>query len=178
MRKISLITALLFTAASTNIMAADGKITFTGEVVKQSCTVDSGDKDKKVSLPKVSSTSLKALGDITGTTPFTIELSNCDASETITDVGLSFVGPNIDLATKTLNTAGIGGTTAENVNIALYNQDDSFIQLGLEHESQNVSYTKITSDKAQLNYFAKYYALDESKPGLVETNVDFEVIYK
>ncbi|MBG2876469.1 type 1 fimbrial protein [Proteus alimentorum] len=178
MRKVSLITALVFAAISTNVIAADGKITFNGEIVKQSCTVEGGNKDKTVTLPKVSAVSLKEAGNVTGTTPFTIELSNCNASETITDVGLSFVGPNIDLNTKTLKTEGIGATTAKNVNIALYNQDDNLIKLGLDKDDQNVQYAKIASDKAQLNYFARYYALGQAEPGLVETNVDFEIIYK
>lgn len=100
MKKINLITAILFTAISAGAVAADGKITFKGEVVKQSCVVEGANKDKTVTLPKVSANALQNVGDTTGTTPFTIELSKCAAAESVTDVGLSFVGPNIDLTTK------------------------------------------------------------------------------
>lgn len=178
MKKINLITAILFTAISAGAVAADGKITFKGEVVKQSCVVEGSNKDKTVELPKVSANALQNVGDTTGTTPFTIELSKCAAADSVTDVGLSFVGPNIDLTTKTLNTKGIGATTAKNVNIALYNQNDQFIKLGMDKDNQNVGFTKLAEGNIQLNYIAKYYAVGVSEPGLVESNVDFEIIYK
>lgn len=178
MKKINVITAIIFAAISSGAVAGDGKITFKGEVVKQSCEVEGSDKSKTVTLPKVSSNALQTAGDTTGTTPFTIQLSKCAAAETVTDVGLSFIGPNIDLATKTLNTAGVGTTTAKNVNIALYNQNDQLIKLGMDKDNQNVGFTKLAEGNVQLNYVAKYYALGISEPGLVESNVDFEIIYK
>lgn len=178
MKNINLIYALVLATISTGAIAADGKITFKGEVVTQSCVVDSNNQSKTVVLPKVSVTSLQNAGDFTGTTPFTIELSGCDPKDGLTDVGLSFIGPNIDLNTRTLKTEGVGTTTAKNVNIALYNQDDQLIKLGLDKDNQNINYANISADKAQLNYFAKYYALGKAEAGLVETTVDFEIIYK
>lgn len=178
MKNINLIFALVLTTISTGVVAADGKITFKGEVVSQSCVVDSADHSKTVTLPKISAISLTHTGDTTGTTPFSIQLTQCNTSDTVKDVGLSFVGPNIDLETNTLKTDGVGTTTAKNVNISLYNQDDSQIKLGADTENQNTSYTTISNDKAQLNYFAKYYATGIAEPGLVETTVDFEIIYK
>lgn len=178
MKNINLIYALVLTAISTGVVAADGKITFKGEVVTQSCVVEAADQSKTVILPKISTVSLTHVGDTTGTTPFSIGLTHCDSSDTIKDVGLSFVGPNIDLDTNTLKTDGVGTTTAKNVNIALYNQDDSQIMLGGDTTTQNTSYTQITNDKAQLNYFAKYYSTGIVEAGLVETTVDFEIIYK
>ena len=173
-----LLTAIIFSAISTGAMAVDGKITFNGEVVTQSCVVDNGNQTKTVELPKVGVGALKKLGDVSGTTPFTIELSGCDAEGAIKDVGLSFIGSNIDLTTNTLTTKGVGKTKADNVNIALYNQDDSLIKLGADAKNQNINYAKISAEKVQLNYFAKYYATAQATAGLVESNVDFEIIYK
>lgn len=48
----------------------------------------------------------------------------------------------------------------------------------MDKDNQNVGFTKLAEGNVQLNYIAKYYAVGASEPGVVESNVDFEIIYK
>ncbi len=53
--------------------AADGKVTFNGEVIENTCTVVN--KDKTVTLPTVQRSALSSAGG--GRVPFTIDLTSC-----------------------------------------------------------------------------------------------------
>lgn len=55
--------------------AADGKVTFNGEVIENTCTVVN--KDKTVTLPTVQRSALSSAGETAGVVPFTIDLTSC-----------------------------------------------------------------------------------------------------
>ncbi len=54
--------------------AADGKVTFNGEVIENTCTVVN--KDKTVTLPTVQRSALSSAGETAGVVPFTIDLTS------------------------------------------------------------------------------------------------------
>ncbi|PRE84487.1 fimbrial protein, partial [Burkholderia gladioli] len=75
MAKMLLLGGLCF---SPFVFAADGTITFMGNVTAQTCTINgngSGSKNFTVTLPTVSASSLATAGATAGATPFNIALT-------------------------------------------------------------------------------------------------------
>ncbi|EST58004.1 fimbrial protein [Proteus cibi] len=63
--------------AVNNVLAADGTIDFTGEIIDNACELASGSDALKVNLGKVSKTALPSTGSTAAATKFTIKLINC-----------------------------------------------------------------------------------------------------
>lgn len=78
MQKIQFILGILAAASSSATLAYDGKITFNGKVVDQTCSVTTESKNLTVKLPTVSANSLASSGKVVGLTPFTILLEGCN----------------------------------------------------------------------------------------------------
>ena len=75
-----LATAIAVAAAMPAVsQAADGTITFTGQITSQTCTIsgNGAGKNLTVTLPTVSTSALATAGTTAGRTPFNIALSNC-----------------------------------------------------------------------------------------------------
>ncbi|MDO5686314.1 MAG: fimbrial protein [Neisseria sp.] len=167
--------ALLIAAAtlSAGVMAKDGTVTINGEVVSQTCTVDAGSVNKTVTLPKVPTTALPTAGTTAGDTPFSLVFNNCSVG----DVYAYFLpGANTVAATGNLKNNGV----ATNVEIALYNTDDSKIKLNDPAATQNSASVNVgtAGGTATLNYVAKYYATGQATVGAVTTSVDYNIAYK
>lgn len=157
--------------------AADGTITFTGQVTAQTCTINGGaGKDFTVALPPVSASSLSIDGATTGRTPFQIVLTACTSATG--NVSAYFeAGTTIDTATGRLkNAAG----TATKVQIGLLNSDaTTAIVLGAAQAAQNSQSVVIASNTATLNYFAQYVASGGAAGvGTVSTSVMYTMSYQ
>jgi major type 1 subunit fimbrin (pilin) len=157
--------------------AADGTITFTGEVTAQTCTVTGGAcKDFTVALPPVSASSLSVDSATAGRTPFQIVLTVCTSATG--NVSTYFeAGTTIDTATGRLkNAAG----TATKVQIGLLNSDaTTAITLGAAQASQNSQSVAIASSTATLKYFAQYVATGGAAGiGTVNTSVMYTMSYQ
>lgn len=88
-------TILIHTAAFADTTPT--QVTFQGEVTSQTCRATiNGQSNAVVILPTVTTTELKAKGDTTGLTPFTISLSGCAAPADNSSVKIStrFFGQN------------------------------------------------------------------------------------
>lgn len=107
---------LCVSAASIAAYADTPTVTFVGEVTDQTCSaVINGATSSIVMLPTVPSTALANPGDVTGATPFTIQLEGCaQAPVGGTNVKTVFLGHDVT-AGKNLGNAG----TATNVAIQL-----------------------------------------------------------
>ena len=83
MNKIALVVAGL--ALSTTALA-NNVIQFQGEVADQTCavTIDGNASAPLVLLPTVPSSSLSAIGETAGQTPFTVGLTGCTATASAT----------------------------------------------------------------------------------------------
>ncbi|MEX6004593.1 fimbrial protein [Providencia vermicola] len=79
--KKSLLVLFIASSISASALAADGTITFNGEITSTTCDVTTGNGgDFTVTLPTVSTTALNAAGATAGNTSFTIDLANCSVS--------------------------------------------------------------------------------------------------
>lgn len=176
MKKIVLIastTLLAITAAH----ATDGTITINGEVTDKTCDiVTPAGKDFTVTLPTVSKQTLAAAGEVAGRTPFTINLANCSEGNVATYFE---PGATVDFNTGRLVNQTAGG--ADNVQIQLLGSNNQFIPLrtvGTNGAQDNSQWVEVSdTGSADLNYYAEYYATGASTPGLVNTSVQYTIIY-
>ncbi|MFX1057505.1 fimbrial protein [Escherichia coli] len=175
--------------APTVALAADGKVTFNGEIITNTCTVISGDKDKIVTLPTVQVSALSAANQTAGTTPFTIGLENCASGS---DVSVYFE-PNAYVSTegRLKNTISAGGAAggaangAKNVDIELLNNNHDVIDLA--NQTIDPTTGKVTGGKstvvtpvngsATLPFYARYFATDAAEAGKVSSYVNFTIVY-
>lgn len=179
MQKLLLSTLLVSALSLTSQFAAasDGTITFNGQVVANTCTVNgngTGMKDFTVTLPAVPASALAAAGHTAGRTPFNIALTGC--TPTTGNVHTYFeAGPTTDASTGNLNVAGGGAT---NVQIQLLNgNDSSAIKAGFADGSQNSHSVALTAGAATLPYFAQYYATGAAGPGAANSSVMYTMTY-
>ncbi|MDA5483383.1 fimbrial protein, partial [Yersinia intermedia] len=108
MNKIALVVTGL--ALSTAALA-NNTIQFQGEVADQTCaiTIDGTASAPVVLLPTVPSTSLATAGATAGQTPFTVGLTGCTASASVTAIKTVFVGNNLTTNGRMGNTGGTAG---------------------------------------------------------------------
>ncbi|WP_105902573.1 fimbrial protein [Vibrio gangliei] len=170
--------------APTVALAADGKVTFNGEIITNTCTVISGDKDKIVTLPTVQVSALSAANQTAGTTPFTIGLENCTTAS-----GVSvYFEPNEYVSTegrlKNTIPAGVSGG-ADNVDIELLNNNHGVIDLA--NQTIDPTTGKVTGGNstvvtpvdgsATLPFYARYFATNAAEAGKVSSYVNFTIVY-
>ncbi|KWR81583.1 fimbrial protein [Cupriavidus sp. IDO] len=157
---ISAATVLGAALASQLANAADGTITFTGNITSQTCTISgngSGGKDFTVALPKVSTASLSTAGKTAGRTPFTINLSACTPTS-----GMK-----------------LSAGDASNVQIALLNGiDASDIKAGATDAAQNSKSVALSGGSATLSYYAQYYATGVATAGTANSSVMYTIAYQ
>ena len=170
-----LLSACLLTgmAFSQQAFAADGTITFTGQIYANTCTINGGGNNFTVSLPSaVSSSQLDIAGKTAGRTAFQIALTNCPAA---TNVHTFYEpGPTTNGLGRLVNTAGGGAT---NVEIQLLNDDATVIKAGLADSLQNSKPVALSANAATLSYFAEYYAIGAATAGAVTSSVAYTIVY-
>jgi major type 1 subunit fimbrin (pilin) len=177
--KTTLLSAAVFAgvaAVSQLASAADGTITFTGQITAQTCTINGGGaaSNFSVTLPTVSSSSLAAAGQTAGRTPFTIALTNCTPATG--NVHTFFeAGPTTDATTGHLIVTAGGAT---NVQIDLLNSDATDIKAGFADTAQNSKPVAITTGAATLNYFAQYIATGAATAGAANSSVMYTMAYQ
>ncbi|AXF21790.1 fimbrial protein [Burkholderia pyrrocinia] len=173
---VLLATAGLATIAS-SAHAADGTITFKGEITGQTCTIsgDGGGKDFTVTLPTVSTSSLSTAGTTAGRKPFRIALTNCSPNSGNASV---YFEPGTTVNAETGQLKNVTGT-ASNVEVGLLNKDSSNIKLGAAQAQQNSQVVPISGGSATLDYFAQYVATGgAATAGTVATSVLYSIAYQ
>ncbi|MGO4278151.1 major type 1 subunit fimbrin (pilin) [Cupriavidus sp. OV038] len=176
--KSKLLSALIIggtAMASQMAAAADGTITFTGNVTAQTCAINGGATNFVVALPTVSASSLSAAGKTAGRTPFSIALSGC--TPTAGNVRTFFeAGPNTDASTGRLNLTAGG---AQRVQIGLQNaSDETNINVGFANALQNSKSVPLASGAATLRYYAQYVATGAATAGAANTSVMYSIAYQ
>lgn len=160
-------TGLFATSAS----AADGTITFNGNVTATTCTINGGSPSFAVNLPTVSTGTLSAAGDWAGRTAFSIALTGCTASGQTVSAYFE-PGGNVNTAGRLSNTAAT--SPAGNVDLQLLNNTLGVIDM---YNGTNNSTATITSGSATLNYYVQYYATAAATAGAVKSTVDYTIQY-
>ncbi|NSX13554.1 type 1 fimbrial protein [Cupriavidus taiwanensis] len=159
--------------------AADGLITFNGQITAQTCTINgngTGSNDFAVQLPTVSTSTLSAPGNVAGQTPFNIALTNCTPDSGSVHTFFE-AGPTTDATTGNL-ILDAGG--AQNVQIRLLNggTNNTPIKAGFTDASQNSSSVPITNGAATLWYYAQYYATGQATAGAAKSSVMYSIAYQ
>ncbi|MFZ4835558.1 fimbrial protein [Rouxiella sp. Mn2063] len=165
-------------------MGGDGTVTFTGKLTANTCQVDTESKDKKVTLPTLSTQKLTTAGNYAGTTSFQLQVINC--SPDVTEIGAHFEAlgsTGKDPATGNLINSDASDTGAKNVQVRLYDADNT--QLALGTASKTVAITAApagapegTGGTATLNYAGGYYATGKTTAGDVKAQVVYSLVYK
>ncbi|SKA20020.1 fimbrial protein [Novilysobacter spongiicola] len=176
MRKSIVLAAGLTAAvlAPLSASAADGTITFNGEVTAQTCDITTpGGEDFTVTLPTVASSALATAGQTAGRTGFAITLANCPTGG---DVATYFEpGATVDNDSGRLNNQG----TAGNVQVQLLGDNGQLIPVQASGTAQaNSQWVTVAGDgSANLDYAAEYYATGAATAGGVTTSVAYTIIY-
>ncbi|QBJ77112.1 fimbrial protein [Aquitalea sp. USM4] len=179
---LTIASALALGGFATQAFAYDGTINFTGTISNVTCTLAvSGTTPGTITLPTVTQSALKAVGDTAGTTQFSIKLSACTGTPAPTQAAAWFeTGAEVNAAGRLLTT--VGGTATDTLSIALYNMGSATpIAIGQGNGSIGSSGSPfpITSGSATLNYQAKYYAEKTGVPaGAVQAKVNYTIQYQ
>ncbi|KAB0469907.1 type 1 fimbrial protein [Ralstonia insidiosa] len=178
MNKIAIaLAATLALGIAASAQAADGTITFDGEVLSTSCKIDvagEGAANATITLPNVAATSLATAGSRASEVPFNIVVGGPGADAcTQSNVKAYFHrGANVNAAGRLSNTTGTGQAT--NVDVVLMNSKRQDINLLDNTNSETIA---ITSGSATIPLYGQYYATGAATAGLVDTSVEYSVIY-
>jgi major type 1 subunit fimbrin (pilin) len=175
--KLALLLALTGAAAiSQSAFAADGTITFNGNITAQTCTISGNGSGPNftVALPTVSASTLSTAGATAGRSPFNIALTNCTPDSGTVHTFFE-QGPTIDTTTGNL-VLNAGGAT--NVQIQLQNSDFSNIALNQPDSGQNSKTVPIQNGAATLHYYAQYIATGKAGAGAANSSVMYTMSYQ
>lgn len=156
--------------------AADGTITFTGKVLQQTCTIDTNNQNKTVTLPSVSAAAFAAPGGSAARTPLELSFTNCPAGQQVS--AYFEPGITVDSTSGHLNNTAKGNDVADNVQIRLL--DDNLTKIKIDGTANPTQWITTSADQQSvtLNYFAEYVASGVVTPGNVTSNVSYVIIYK
>lgn len=167
--KKSLLVLLVASSVSASVMAADGTITFNGEITDTTCNVTTASKNLTVDLPTVSTTALAAAGDTAGNTSFTLDLQNCSAN------GVN-VAANFESLTNGDATNGNINPTQAPAGVQIRLADAAGTQAKVN--GLPVGAKQITNGSAQLEYQAFYFAKTPvTNAGQVVAQVNYTLVY-
>ncbi|MDI9648667.1 fimbrial protein [Burkholderia cenocepacia] len=170
--------------------AADGTITFTGNVTAATCKIDGlaagATSNKSVPMPTVSSGALNAAGAVAGRTAFGFKLTGCAVdSETSkgnpTKVQVAFENAtNVTTDGKlSLDKGTADAPAAGNVVLQVLNDQQQPIKVGANATDQNSQIVTIGADgSAQMNFFAEYLATGAATGGSANSKVQYSLIYQ
>lgn len=142
-------------AASGTTTYDTGKVTFTGSIVDTPCSITPDSADQTVDLGHVSKTALENSGS-SNSTPFTIQLEDCDVS-TQSTVAVTFTG-GADANDSTL--LGLNGT-ASGAGIVIADQSGDQLDLGTQSQAQTLLNGENTLQ------FAAWLKADDAAGGVV-----------
>lgn len=173
MRKNLLATLIVASTliVTNNVLAADGSIEFTGEIIDNACELASGSDALKVNLGKVSKTALPSTGSTATATKFTIKLVNCPKTATTASVKFdaeTYLGDDSVIAIKKESGAATG--------VGIQITDDTNIVVPLFTASK--TYPLKENVENSLDFRARYIAKTDSvTAGLANGNATFTINY-
>ncbi|WP_307873385.1 fimbrial protein [Burkholderia sp. Se-20378] len=170
--------------------AADGTITFTGNVTAATCKIDGtaagATSNKSVPMPTVSSGALNQEGAVAGRTAFGFQLSGCAVDTETTKGNPTKVQIAFENATNvtpdgklSLDKGTAEAPEAQNVVLQILNDQQNPVVVGANAENQNSQVVTIGSDGgAKLNFFAEYRATGVATGGSANSKVQYSVVYQ
>lgn len=173
--------ALASTLAMSVAQANDGTINFTGELTAQTCTSTvNGPTTTTVALPRLSTATLAAAGQVSGATGFTIALTRCTGTMTTAS---AFFESNSSVDSRTGHVlVSTGPGAAQNVQLQLLDSAGAVIRAGDNVQRTNTARTTITGTGAAagavMPYSVQYIATGAATAGTVAGTVAYSIIYQ
>lgn len=172
---ISLLSLSLFSAGAFSAgFSESGSITFTGEIVDNTCVLSEESRDLTVELPVVTSSEFSGVGDYAGEKSFDILLNKCPKS--VNTAKVSFDGERDDTSDELFKVHGEGS----GVGFAVFDNPDGRISATpLKLGSQSRAYL-LKPGASQLNFLVRYRATVPSSdinPGYVKAGGKFIITY-
>ncbi|KFK96215.1 MULTISPECIES: fimbrial protein [unclassified Serratia (in: enterobacteria)] len=172
---VATVFASLAMLATTNALAVDGTIHFTGNILDSACNVTSGVAGTQtVALGNFAKSDLATAGMTSAGTAFTVTLSGCPANG-YTKASLKFDGTTVtsDNTLLALDT----GQTATGVGVQLLEQDGATpIAMRTDSVAKNLDLSASTA-VTSLNFVARYKAFAGATAGTANATTTFEVDY-
>ncbi|MBW7984859.1 fimbrial protein [Enterobacillus tribolii] len=170
------ICALAMSAVSTAAFAeGQGQVRFEGELINETCKLADDSKDILVTLPKLSTKTLDAEGKEAGSKGFDINVIDCPSSITKVAAHFEAIGSSgVNSATGNLKNAYTAADKAGNVEVRLYDADESHLKLG----DTGQSFTVKSDGTSTLRYYGGYYATAATTAGKVEAKALFTLAYE
>ncbi|HHF4294503.1 TPA: fimbrial protein [Haemophilus influenzae] len=175
--------ALLACIVALPAYAADGKVTFQGEILSDgTCKIETDSQNRPVTLPTVGKANLSLAGQTAAPVPFSITLKECNAVDAEKSA-LLFSGAT---AGQSYLPNATGSGKATNVGIQIVKADGTGTPIIVDGSQANSEKAPDTG-KAQngttviqprFDYFARYYAKGAATAGDVEATATFQVQYK
>jgi len=179
-----LATALALSLTASYSYAADlgvgqGKVTFNGKLIAETCQLEDGMDNIMVTLPTLSTQTLAAAGATGGSKVFEIKVKDCDKSIKKVAAHFEAIG-STGVDSKTGNLENKAVTVGEDkpatgVQIRLYNSDAEQNQLLLGDTGE--SFEVEAAGTATMRYYGGYYATAKTTPGLVTATAMYTLSY-
>ncbi|WP_455814280.1 fimbrial protein [Pseudomonas graminis] len=187
MKIFATVLALSLTASSAyaeDLALGQGKVTFNGKLIAETCQLDSGMDNIMVPLPTLSTQTLAKAGTEAGSTKFDIKVIKCDPSIKKVAAHFEAIG-STGMDPKTGNLENKAVTVGEdkpatNVQIRLYNSDSATDQLVLGETGASFDVTPgagTEGGSATMRYYGGYYATNATTPGLVTATAMYTLSY-
>ncbi|WP_318368944.1 fimbrial protein [Enterobacter sp.] len=184
--KITLAAALIMSAASTAQAESKGKITFTGLIINDTCTINiegGGSADYTVNFPVTYPDNYGADGVAGAEKEFTMVLDNCDPG-TLAGVSATFTGTTDGASTVLKKESG----TAEHVGFKLYSAHNPGDREAVSFDGSRpindkfapfANSTTAGKKMATLKYIAEVVQVGATKPtaGDYTASATYELVY-
>jgi major type 1 subunit fimbrin (pilin) len=154
--------------------AADGTVTVNGEVLLETCTVNSGSPSFSVSLPTLGTSALTGIGSTAGATSFSLVLTDCvGLANTVTTYFEN--GPTTNADGRLINQTA-GGASVDG---QIRNADGSVVNLAASYGSQNTTPSALVGQGATQRFSIAYFAnASPTTAGGFSSSVVYTLVYQ
>jgi major type 1 subunit fimbrin (pilin) len=175
--------ASAFTSASsfadTGGNPGQGSVTFNGELLADTCTIDPATVDIDVTLPTLAIQTLPAADAEAGSKGFDIHVTDCPTDIPQVAAHFEAIGSSgEDSSTGNLKnmapTDDAANPAASEVQVRLYNSDEQQLKLG---DTGNPFPIDPTTQEATMRYFGGYYATGATTAGKVYARAIYTLAY-
>lgn len=186
MKTLLLVVTITATLSLVNKVSAatDGTVNFSGKLSDQTCQVTLNDGTSASGTVKLPTVPKSSLDTKPGRTPFTLKLTNCQASATAFGVTAYFPPNAANIYDRKLINKETGANAASGVSLEIgqnINGVDKIINLGWELSQNKEFYTTVNANttSATMKYFTHYVKNgDPVKAGKVTGVAVYELAYQ
>lgn len=150
-----------------------GLMRFQGEVIAETCSVETSDRNLTVSMGHITTDRFRLAGDEADPVPFDLHLQNCTAAVS-RSVGVMFHGM-ADRNNPQVLSIGDGPGVASGVAVALFDERGRFVPLNTAPQY----WIPLQDGPLTLHFFAKYRATGQPvNDGLANAQAWFALTYQ